>query len=914
VLFIFTCYFQVKGQETNLEVRGVVKDSSDTTLPSATVILIQAKDSVMSAFAVTDKEGAFRFRRVKPGEYILQVSYVGYGNFSRKELINSSNGFFDFGEIRMLPKSEVLEEVAISADAIPILIKKDTVEYNAKAFKTKPNDLVEDLLRKLPGVEVQEDGTIKAHGEEVKKIRVDGKEFFGNDTRIASKNLPADAVDKVQVFDELSEMSQFTGIDDGERDKTINLALKEGRNKGYFGNISGGYGTNNRYQGKININRFRKDLQLSIIGSANNVNQQSYSPFEYNGMMGGLGGMMGGGIKVIRMDGSGGGGSSGSGISTSQMGGINLNKDLSPKTKLYGSYFFNHLGNAAVNNISRTNFFAENTYSSNRNSETTSGNYSQRLNLNLKHKIDDTQDLSLRTNISFSNGTSDRFEKSTTYDTLNALANSSLTNNNGESNAGNFSSNLLYRKRFGDRGRNLVTQLNITIGNNVNSNILFSNSSYYNLVVPFTDTLYQRQEINSNNLNYSGEISYTEPLGKRNYLELSYQYMNYTNTLNKDFFDIASNIEMPNIELTTGYNRDYNSNRGGLTWSRNRDRSTINVGADLQYSNLKGQIDENPRIARGYLYILPSANYRVEISSSNHFNINYNTAISEPTLQQLQPIVDNSDQLNTYVGNPDLKPQYIHRLGLGFNSFDSFNFRSFFLYISGGYTQNKITNSTFVDSLLRQVTMPVNVDYDYSMNGFINFGTPLKFIKSKINVGGSSTISKSLVFVNQSENKANRFNTQVNFSIENIKKENFDLRLGTRFMFNNTRYSQNEDLNQDFTTQVYFSDLSIFIGKWTLNAELNYTLYRGSAFPDQQNIPLVKAYIGRTFLKNDRGELRIQGFDLLNQNTGINRSSDLNYIQEERVNTLSRYLMFTFTYSLRAMGKSRKDHVEMELH
>jgi hypothetical protein len=324
---------------------------------------------------------------------------------------------------------------------------------------------------------------------------------------------------------------------------------------------------------------------------------------------------------------------------------------------------------------------------------------------------------------------------------------------------------------------------------------------------------------------------------------------------------------------------------------------------DIQNSRLKGRIDDNAQLSRSFINLLPSASYRLSLSNSSNLDLRYSTSLREPSLEQLQPLVDNTDPLNIYQGNPDLKPQYGHRAGIHYSMFDSFNFINLFMNVNGTYTLNKITNATYVDSLFRRVTQPLNVDNDYNLMAFLNFGAPLKFMRSKISLSGNSMLSKSIVYVNLIENDANRYINTISLAFENIRKEHYDFRVGTRWTFNQTRYSENNELDQNFTNQNYFSELSIYLKKWTINAELNLMLYRGSAFQEDQAFPLLHAYISRTFLKNDRGELRIYGFDLLKRNTGINRSSDLNYLQEERGNTLTRYFMFSFTYSLRGLAK-----------
>ena len=344
-LLCFSTTF-VYAQTTKATISGIVSDTSNTPLLGATVVVLQAKDSVLKSFALSDKEGNFAIKRVAAGEYILQITFIGYQKVSQPFSIKPDQSAWDAGTFILQPEILTADEVSIEADRTPILMKGDTIQYNADAFKTQPNAVVEDLLKKLPGVEVERDGTVKAQGETVQKVLVDGKEFFGDDPKMATKNLPADAVDNVQVFDKKSEMAEFTGVDDGNEQKTINLELKEDKKQGVFGNVTAGYGTDNRYESRLNLNRFNDKLQFSAIGMANNTNRQGFSIGDYINLMGGMSNLMGGG-----------GGSFSLSLNTEEVGiplenglnngfvntgagGINFNYDLGKNTSLSTSYFF----------------------------------------------------------------------------------------------------------------------------------------------------------------------------------------------------------------------------------------------------------------------------------------------------------------------------------------------------------------------------------------------------------------------------------------------------------------------------------------------------------------------------------------------------------------------------------------------
>ncbi|MDN5203720.1 TonB-dependent receptor [Fulvivirgaceae bacterium BMA10] len=887
---------------------GAVMDTTNVPLTSATIMLLQSSDSVMHSFTISDTAGKFTFNKVPLGNYILQISYLGLRNMSKPVKVEGTQPLIDLGQIVLKSETKILEEVAVSAERIPIVIKEDTIEYNADAFKTQANATVEDLLKKLPGVEVSKDGTIKAQGEDVKKVLVDGKEFFGNDPKIATKNLPADAVNKVQVFDKMSEMTEFTGVDDGERDKTINLALKEDKKKGYFGKISGGYGSDDRYVGKANINRFTKRLQFSALASFNNVNQQNFSIGDYINFMGGLEGMSsGGGVMSFSMADGGFGRGGSSGITTSWSAGLNFNYDPSKSTEVSASYFYNRLKNDLEQDVFRRNFLDGQNFNSENTTIQESDNTNHRLNLKVKHKFSETQDISIRSRIKFNDGLINRLNTSKTFNTEDVLENEGTNNNHSIGEDFSLFGNLIYRKKFSKKGRSFVT--NFSVNKNDKNKLLDLISS--NTFLPndpalrFTEVLNQNQDQRDDQFDYKAKVSYTEPIGKRKYLQFSYTYQNYNNELVKDFYDILGDGgRLLNDELSSFYERDYRYHRGGSKFVVNKKSSNFTLGVDFQQSTLKGQvINSEIEIKKNFTNLLPNARYKIDLASSQHLTFNYSTGVREPSLNQLQPIVDNSNPLRTYIGNPDLKAEYTHRFSVHYMLFDQFNFTNLFFNLNARYSKNKITNSSTIDEFFRQTIRPVNVDNDISIGGYASFGTPLRFMGSKIGLNLNSRYSRGILFVNDVENNTSRWTNSVDFSLGNRKKEIIDVKAGVRFSFNNTRYSVNKDLNQNFLNKVYYADATLeFLESWAIGSSFNFTIYDSEAFNDNLEVPIWQAHVTKNFLKNDRGQLKLAIKDILNQNRGINRSSQFNYIQDERVNALGRYFLLSFSYSLSAFG------------
>lgn len=916
VLF-FTLFSITLFSQKSSTIEGIVADSLSTPLMGATVVLLQAQDSVLSSFGITDLDGRFLMKKVPHGSYILQITYLGYANYSEAIELTAEKGDQDFGKVVLEPASANLDEILVKAEHIPMQIRNDTLEYNAAAFKTQPGSVVEDLLKKLPGVEVARDGSIKAQGETVESVMVDGKEFFGTDPKIATKNLPADIVDKVQVFDKKSDMAEFSGIDDGQEQKTINLSLKDGKKQGYFGNVTGGYGTMDRFESKFNVNRFSKNMQLSALGMGNNVNEQGFSINDYIQFMGGLQNMMsggGGGGMSLSIGGNSGvplGMSLNDGFVTSWAGGVNFNYDISDKTELQSSYFYNRLQTEREKTLNRVNLLDDRSFNSDEISDQNSRNTNHRLNLTLKHELDSMQNLVLRSNFGFNDATLKNLSSGNTFNSEGGLENTTFRDYFTNGNNFNANANLIYKRKFNKIGRFFSANASFGVRENELDASLNSINSFLpdDIVLGFSDSLFQRQAQLNDQMNYGIRVSYTEPLGKSKYLEVNYSHQNYENQLIKDFYDIldpATQQEVQNMNLSNHYNRDYIYDRAGMNLKINKKKYQISPGLSWQRSTLTGDlVSGDTTIERSFTRILPSLRTNFDFSAGKSLSFDYSTRIQEPSLEQLQPIIDNSDPLNIYIGNPDLKAEYANDFMLHLMSFDQFTFTSIFAAIRGTYTTDKITNSRSIDSLFRQTITPINVKNDFRVNGYLSFSTPLKFIKSKINLNTNVTYNRGILFVNDSKNNTDRYTTSVDLSIENRKKDVVDIVIGGIWSHNITKYSESTNLNQTFLNQTYYADFNLNLGeKWIINSTVDYNLYSNESFANEDDVAIWKAGITRYILKNRKGRIKLSVYDILNQNLGINRSSEFNFIQEERVRSLGRYFMLSFSYSISGFGSN----------
>jgi len=882
-------------------VEGTVTDTVSVPLTAATVVAM-TPDSVMSAFGMTDASGKFNLRIKGPGRFLLQVTYVGYETQWREFSLDATLEKRTLDPVRMSVSYAVLPSVEISAERDPMRISRDTVDYNAAAFRVQPGAPVEDLLKKLPGVEVQRDGSVKAMGETVQNVLVDGKEFFGNDTRIATKNLPAEAVDRVQVFDKQSEMAEFTGIKDGNEERTINLKLKETHRHGYFGKADAGAGTDYRYEGRMNLNRFSPGGRLSMIGMANNTNEVGFSLNDYIQMLGGMGAMMsGGGFSFSMNDGSVplADERAGSGIRTSLAGGLNFSKDFSKNTELTASYFANQFKNDLYQETVRLNLGAEGLFSTFERTSPLSNSHSHNLNVTFKTRPDSFQQIIVRAGGGFSGSKFNNIGLSYAGNSAGLQLNEGANDYQSDGTRYSVQSNITWRRRFRRAGRALVAKTTINAHNGGSDGSLRAVNTYF---VPqtFADTLDQRQS-NTDKGNQVGlSVEYTEPVGGKRYLGFSASTQNYANRNGRDFYDIIPGGDILNDLLSNQFRRGYRYDKGGLNLLVNQGKHRINAGFDLQQSILNNEnlLTGQPFNAR-FARLLPSANWEYEPKTGTHVNLDYQTRFTEPSPEQLQPAVDNSNPLSIYIGNPGLRPEYVHEFRAGFFLYDQFSFTSFFANLSAARTNDKITNATSIDEQLRRTTTPVNVSHETALKASVQYGAPVKPLKLKFNLKLNSRYTQRLLYVNDKLNNVNDWRAGVDFSIENRRKEKLDALLGFRLNNTTTDWSLNTSLDQQFVNQQYYTDLKYTpSSKWLIETQFDYTIYSAETFGERMVVPLWKAGITRYILKNNRGRIRVSAFDLLDKNISIVRSSSLNYLEEQRSNTLNRYFLLTFGYSL----------------
>lgn len=880
----FSCFSYSQNQ-----IDGKIIDKDNEALIGATVVLLDQVDSTMVAFGITNGQGQFRLNDIAPSDYLIQVSYISYASHQSNLDIEWNSKKIVLDPITLLESSVVLQEIEVSAEHIPMGIRGDTISYNASAFKTRPGATVEDLLKKLPGIEVERNGNIKAHGEDVENILVDGKEFFGSDLTMATKNLEAEAVDKVDVYDKKSDIAEFTGIDDGQEEKTINLQLKEGHKKGGFGNINVAGGTEESYDTKLNYFRFSPAMQASTIFSANNVNKETFSINDRIDFMGGIGNAMsGGGLNISRYQGL------GDGLNSSLSAGLNFNYDFSGKLELRSHYIYNKTSNllAQFNDVSTFtedfDFLKMDTiHSDNKNNE-------HQANTKLEYKVNPLTEIILKNNFNF--GAKDRLSNSDAAYIQNAIF-SGNTSSRFEDLQDNFTyeSKALLKRKFEKTGRSLIASLSYI--NALNNS--FNAIDNLNQVGVNHIHLIQDQEFRNKKNQFTGSVNYTEPLMKKLFLGLNYRYGHSEERPYRDYYDISDDQRTLNTALTANYLKTYVYNLAGVSIRRNTKKVKMNLGLQAQKTSLSGELSNQEQPVDGnYYHLLPNFNLNYEIGGGRSLDLNYFTNVNAPELEQLMPFTNNTNPNFEMLGNPELTPEYNHQLRLGFNYFDNFSFTNFWSSLDFQYAEDRIVYKTNIDENLFQTIVPVNTDQYWGINSHVSFSKPFRPLHLNYRIRARLRYANYDSYINDLESNVQDNNFNLRLSVTNRKTDYVSIESGISLNLDSKRYALNDAFNQDYYSTDFFIDGEAYLPKgWTIASELIYRRFSEASFSDNPSYVLWSSSISKFFLK-DRLEIRLSANDLLNENIGYKRSSTSNSLSQSYSNSLGRYFMLGAHYRI----------------
>ncbi len=898
VLFIITPVF-LFSQHYSLS--GKIIDKEGNALPLATVALLNPADSTLNNFCITDKVGMFELKNLKKGEFLLQVAYIGYQTYYKKleTPFDNTNPWL----ITLQPVVYKLGEATVTAENIPLLIKKDTIEYNAGAFKTKPDAIAEDLLKKLPGVEVDRSGNIKAMGENVKKVLVDGKEFFSTDPKVATRNLPAESINKVQVYNKKSDESELLGIEDNEYDKTINFVLKENVRKAIFGDFKIGGGYKDYYIGNSKVYRFSEKHQFAALGMLNNINRPGFTMQDYFDFNGGLQNLLRSGGGTIKIDGDGSlpvdFGQQQNGEITSGALGMNYSYEHK-KNNLFNISYIGNGSDVDLQERSKTrNFTGESSFEQNSTLDGENSSRNHVLNLGWRNKSDSIQHYMISSILSLQNNNSKDINTAESFnngDLLNTLLSNSINTSNQLKSTVDGS----WIRKGNSSWKMVKLAGKFAYNKSLNKNEWLNITNFSNNPLPVKES--QRLNNQLNLINYNTSLTGLRKVGEGLYLEPSLSLGYNTERTQREQGenqDLIHSIDSLSYELS----RNHLWISPKLKFKVYHNKYKFNFGLAYEWDNQGNNIKDSLKIDNSVSCLLPFASMDYDYKSHARIGLFYSTATIMPASQQLMPVIHNNNPLVKYYGNRNLNPEYRHVLGVTWFLFDSFSFTSLFATLQASYTKNKINKSITIDSSLRQIIKLVNVPEDYSSMINISFSTPIRPLGINVNINLIESWNKGISYINNSVNSNINFSHDLRLSFSNRKKEKWDVEAGAKMSYTDAGYSIQKQLNRQYYNYSCFGEMRYTpTGKLHLRLTCDITHYSARSFDEEITIPLIGAEINYLFLKNNRAMISLEGVDLLNRNRGISRSSSMNYLRETNSNTIGRFVMFTFKYKLNKTG------------
>lgn len=862
-------------------------------------------NSKLVKYALTDEKGVAIINGIQKGKWNVKFEYMGYKPKSID--VEIKQGANDLVEILIQPDVSSLEGITVTAHANAMQVKKDTIEYNAAAYKINDSDMLEELLKKLPGVEIDSDGNITANGKTINKIMIDGKTFFLDDPSLATKNLPAKIVNKVRVVERKSDQARFTGIDDGEEETVLDLGLKPGMMNGWFGNLMGGYGTKDRFETGAMIGRFTKTTQISLIENGNNTNNRGFNDVA-SSMMGGMRG--GGGMW------------GGSGINTSWMGGLNVNTEvLDGKMKLSGNYMYSNNKKEVERKQDRETFLTEeNTQRNLENGAEESTTYNHRAAAEMDYSITDNTSILFRPRFNVGGGDFVRTNDFRTYRN-DTLTNSGLSNNSGKNDFTSTEGMLLLRQRLGKPGRTISLGLNYSYSDNeldgynrsetkFYTNKLNADGSYEPIETSST-VIDQRYLQNENTYSLRGRISYTEPLGRNYFMEGTYSYSYKRSTSDKDTYNVDANGEytIADSEYSNHYKNIFINQRAELNFMKREDKYSLTVGASMQPATTKSYGRTDRDTSYSVINFAPSARFDYNFSESKMLRIRYRGRTSQPSINQLMPIPDNSNPLKISLGNPNLNPEFSHNIWMEYRTNNMQKQSWVGVMFDASYTTDKIVSRISYDDQGVQYVKPYNdntgiysanlgammnfrlwnSNFSLSSFGNVGFGNGVNYTTISGGSGESGLTQEGVKNVTKSLRV--RENLRVTF-----RNTFMELSAGGRINYQNAWYTVKSLSKADTWTNSITGSANINIpGGFNVTSDIARTFYIG--FDEGYNDPVTmwNAELSKTLFKGN-ATLKVKIYDILKQEKTTSRTTTENYIQDVQTNALGQYVMFSLVY------------------
>lgn len=897
-------------------IQGTITDTtSNEKLQNTVIALLNAKDSMLYRFTRSDANGLFQLTHLKGGEYIVLVTYPGYADYVDRLRLQDS------GSVRlnipMTLKANLLKDVIVRQTISAIKMKGDTTEYAADSFKVQPNATVEDLLKKLPGIQVDKNGQITAQGEKVQKVLVDGEEFFGDDPTLVTQNLRADMVEKVQVYDKKSDQATFTGIDDGEKQKTINLKLKDDKKNGYFGRINIGGGTDGYHDNQAMVNIFRKKQKFAAYGIVSNTgktglnwqDRSNYGDSWTNNLdydeNSGYYFTVGSDDELDSWNGQ----YNGQGYPLVQTGGLHYNNKWDDdKQSINGNYKILQL-HVNGNSFTSSQYILPDTLYYNSQTQSFANKILRnRLNGTYEFQFDSTSSVKV-----YADGGNDHKITNSIFNTESRAIDSSLVNTGRRSIATigdkrDLNSNILWRKKLKKKGRTISLNVRETYSDNSSDGYLYSDNDFYiNGNITGSQITDQYKVNKGESTLFDTKITYTEPLSKISSLIFNYGIVTSNSNSERNSYNKSNDGKY--TVLDSLYSNDYAFNlfthRAGMSYSLFQKKLKLNLGSNIGLTSYdQKDMHSDSSFTRKFVNWYPQANVSYQFTQQRRFMLHYNGNTQQPTIQQIQPVRTNDDPLNVSLGNPDLKPAFQNSIWLNFFDYKVLTNRFFQLGLDYNFTANAISSKDYIDSIGRRVYQSVNVNGTHSLGLYFYNGYKLK--KSAINLGinGNINSSRYVNIVNNMLNVTNSGNYTLGVNIGKDKEKKYSFYLNGSATFTSSKSSIQENVTTRYWQFNAGPGFDIYFAKKLQlhsDADLNFR-QKTSVFDNNTNVVLWNAWLGKKFMKNDVLLLKISVNDILDENIGFNRTVNSNYISQNTYSTIRRYFLVSAVWNFNKAG------------
>ena len=902
---------------SRVTIKGIVTDTSGGEVVLPTVMLLNPEDSTLVNFTRGDDKGAFQLKNVKNQPYLLKISYVGFLPLQVR-LDPSATAVNDLGTLKIKPITTELLEVVVKAAKATLSIRGDTIEYDASSFKVPPGSTVEDLLRRLPGIEVDADGNIRAQGKDVKRVYVDGKTFFGDDPKAATKNLGAETLSKVQVYNEQSEQAKLTGVDDGKKEKAMNLELKEEYKKGSFGKITGAVGTEETWAARGNYNRFNQKEQLSFIGYGNNINQTGVNWEDYGEFKGqntfsdfdngdfGFGNNRGwwfgpdSDSPLNNFDGR--------GFTENFGGGANYNFD-DKKSKFNASYFYNQTRLDLDQFSERQSFVGDNSFFNSDTTIRTDFRQNHSLNTRFEKDLDSSNLLIVKANGRFSLNDADQRQSQLFYLEDGTPTNRLSLDAGNDLESWRLNSAAIYRHRFRKKGRAFAASAGYNLNRSDNAENTLSLNRFFDANT-FTEQVRQANANDSRSAQVKSSLLFTEPVIKNWFWETFYNFSNTSNEVDRQVADPENNgRRIDSLSIFYDYGVLYNRLGSSIRYSYKA--LNISAGVAAQQLTLNGEYAPErgaalllPPLKRDFLNFTPNFEANYEFPGNVWLNFNYSYQVREPQTNDLQPVPNQNNPLFRTEGNADLDPERYHSFGANVNYWNAASLSNVGFGMDYDRYDNQIVYSQTVeviDSLgIRTTTRPDNFSGGNQWNAYLWSNFPLVKTKLTMNVNGGLNFGTTPAFVNGVENETRNKGYRLNVGLNLTPGQKLILGIGGNLNFNDITYSIQREQNQKIQNHgLNVSTKWQFANKFFLESNFNYSIYRNDRYDFDRDVPIWNASVRRLIGKNNRIEVRLAAFDLLNRRVNITQSGTQNYVTRNIAPTLARYFMLSASYNVR---------------